>query len=270
MLSVELSKEYKSILKLTKEWSRRAQALRRGTAYDAANHAYATAMLLIPTTNSWAPYRASLRVAEVATNDASVQAYAVYARPKAVKAKDVDPEASLICVKPRSYLGKVSPAIKVLDRFGPWAVNTLPFAPPTSEANITYLHVNKGAVDKARRRNIRDRKLWRTELVRAGVRDLNVRAATDRLVNVMPDVTYAAYKLEFGIGIKAEPHWRPAIRQTANYIPNKLARSSKVSKLFLDLSFTGWRKWEKIQTDDTLGSADLESFRPFQKRLGVR
>jgi hypothetical protein len=75
--------------------------------------------------------------------------------------------------------------------------------------------------------------------------------------------------LEFGLGgIKAKPHWRPAIRSLAKEGIRRILKKPEFKKALTVPAYSGWTNWPtgtKVRISDKVA----KGYVPFQKRLGI-
>ena len=266
---VKGDKAFYNTVAVSASWVRRTRALRKRLSYEAAMKTKAGLLERLPTGKAYNPYRDSLVVVEVAVggND---YAYAVRSNPEAKKVDKVDVSNTLLYVRSRSRLTKPDPAVQVLEKYGPWTMDTLPFTPMSTKATIVSKRVAEATVLKIRKARRKDEYKWRPELLSVGKAVAPARSARIKLPSAVPDVGYAAFRMEFGIGEKPIPHWRPTLQELKTTGIKKMARNPKIKMLFTNPSFTGWKRWEKIHTASKIRPGEARKFVPFQRKLGIR
>lgn len=256
--------------RLAKEWPRRTKGVRRLVAFRAAEKVRGALLEKIPR-NGWSEYREALKVSRVTGDLGGANAFSVYADPKARKVREVDEPKTLLYIRSRRRLKRVKPEIQVLEKYSPWTLETLPFTPKRSDAQLVSRTVTKREVKKVTKARLRDRKQWRHELLRAGVPLPKPRLGAEGAVpKVVPDVAFEAMRLEFGFGVKGVPHWRPAIRSLMGPGVAEFRRDPQIRGAFTKAGFTDWRSWVKIDTSTRIRVEDARKFLPFQKKLGIR
>lgn len=258
------SAELPSIRKLSKSWPDRAKALREAIAFESAIKARGYMLESIPSNADWKDYRESL---EVVRMEGENPAFAIRVLPKQRVLEETDSETTVIYVRGNRRLKRPNRAIEILEAFNPWTLDTLPFTPERTDAKLVSKKVGKRKTHFIRKSRINDRKVWRAELRGAGVPLPVLRVPKIKLPKVVSDLAYEGYKLEFGVGIKPHPHWRPSIRKVATEDIKKIGRSGKVSRVFRDNAFTGWKKWNGIATPRQITTKDASKFVPFQRRI---
>lgn len=270
LFSVAPTRAARSSRNLVREWPRRTKGVRRLVAFRAAQMVRESLLEKIPR-DGWGEYREALKVARVTGDLGGADAFSVYADPKARKVREVDEPKTLLYIRSRRRLKRVKPEIQVLEKYSPWTLETLPFTPKRSDAQLVSRTVTKREVKKVTKARLKDRKLWRHELLRVGVVLPSTRpGARDRVPKVVPDVAFEAMRLEFGFGVKGVPHWRPAVRGLVGSGLGRLRRDPQIRGAFTKAGFTEWRSWVKIDTSTRIRAGDARNFLPFQKKLGIR
>lgn len=256
--------------KLVSEWPKRTKGLVRFVAHWAAKRAYDNIQQKVPSGPEWAAYRESLKLASVKGDLEGASAFTVLADPKAREVREVDGPKVLLYIRSRRRLKRVKPEIEILEKYSPWTLQTLPFSPKRSDAQVISRTVTEREVKKVTKARMRDRKQWRFELLRAGSPVSKDRVPDTRPPQATPDVAFEAMRLEFGLGVKAAPHWRPAISDVVRAGVTSLQQDPAIQAAFTKPSFTDWQSWEKIDTTTSISSGDARKFLPFQEKLGIR
>ena len=255
--------------KLASEWKDRTKALKRNIAFRTAEKVQATLMENIPKGDDWNAYRASLEVVEVTGLGDEAVSFAVRANPRSRTVRNVDAPDTVLYIRSRRNLKRIKPEVQILEKYNPWTLQTLPFIPDRSDAMVISRKVKEREVEKIQRKRIADRKLWRAELSKVGKRVPIVRPESTRVAKTVPDVAFEAFRLEFGIGRKPEPHWRPGLRNAIRDGLQELKRDPRIRGSMIRPSFTLWKSWEKIRTKSTVRTSQARDYVPFQKKLGI-
>jgi hypothetical protein len=255
---------------MVKEWPARAKALQRKVAHRAAEMTLESIKEKVPKTDAWQAYRTALEIAQVNVNPQDGDAFMVRANPKARTVRNVDASDTLLYVRGHNRLKKISQKVRILEKYSPWTLQTLPFTPDRSEARIVSRKVSKREADKIASRRLKERHKWRSELSREGVRPLPIRSKEAKVVKTVPDVAFEAMRMEFGIGQKAVPHWRPAAANVLRNGIGEMKRDPQMQAALGDPRFTGWKRWGKIKAKKSVGVGEAKKLLSFQKRLGIR
>lgn len=269
MFYVKGDQAFHNAVAVTKSWPRRTRALRKRLAYEAAMKTKAGLLERLPNGPDQAVYRNSLDVVEVSVggND---YAYAVRSNPGAVGTSKVDAPNTLLYVRSRPRLTRPDPAVQVLEQYNPWTMDTLPFTPDGTKAIVTSKKVAGNTVTKIRKARRKDEYKWRPALLSVGKAVTSSRTSRIKTPKAVPDIGYAAFRLEFGLGEKPAPHWRPTLQDLKTSGIKRMARNPKIKMLFTNASFTGWKRWEKIHTASKIRPGEARKFVPFQRKLGIR
>lgn len=250
----------------------RIDAVTRMTPYIAAAETYWGLMSRVPGGPRYGGYRKSLKLVRVGPKRQRFGDFAVVGTPKNLKDRSIDSARNVIYVRPKkTFTAPVSKAVRVLHKFSPWTMETLPFSPRKNEAVLVLRRVSKREVQSITRQRNKDRPEWRKQLEAAGIRNIRVGEKPPELkTSVVQDLGFDALRLEFGYGgIKPVPHWRPAISESLQLIKRLYKQRGLFSKTLTDPKFKAWRKWPP-RTESTIKSGDLRAIRKFQKRLQIR
>ena len=264
MIKVRTDRRFVDAMRLARAWPRRTKALRRGVAFEAAKRTQAALLEKIPVGPEWDEYRESLDVVEVAGDIPDSFALRSKAREREMQRES---DTTLLFVRSRKRLKRPDPGVLVLQKYNPWTSDTLPFEPKSTDAVVIARKASAGDVLKVSKRRRREQFKWRAELSREGV-------ATNRRSTkpskVVSDIVNSAVQLEFGLGMDPKPHWRPALSELRDRVPKRLGRNPKITKLFSDPSFNGWKRWEGIETQEKIRPSDARKFMGFQRKLGIK
>lgn len=255
---------------LVREWKARARAVRKQFLYRATMMVFDDLTKSIPSDHR--DLKKSLGIARVTGLPDTVSAYLIRSVPRGFIIQEASASTTVLYVTPKTNLMQPIPKIvKILEEYSPWTTETLPVQPDPKIADITSRRVSERVVEKVRRLRERDRPAWRRKLNEAGVRDTRkeqvVRAT--RRMRATPDMAFESFRLEFGLGVGARPHWRPAILKLASRGgAGMIARKREFTRAMTDLGYMGWKIWPNpITTQATV--PELKKYVPFQKKLGI-
>jgi hypothetical protein len=246
---------------LTKQSEQRAVAIRHRFLQYVTDEVQEQLYNAIP--KDYTDLRNSLEVAYYSGGKDPV--YVVHAPMRARPLEDQEHERTIIYVEPtRSYM-KPSKRVSILQKFGPWTVDTLPFNPDPKEGRLVRMAVPAKDVVKTRKLRKRDRPRWRRQLVEAGVRLKRVDWASLKFVNAS---VHDSMALEFGVGASSAPHWRPAVKWAKSGAPMALfRRDNKMHRAMWDPTYLGWQRWRAPAARVT--TSQLRQYHVFEKRLGI-
>ncbi len=256
--------------RMVKEFPARSKALRRKMAHRSAEMALEIMKEKIPKDSAWVDYRKSLEIAEVKVS-AGVDAFVVQSAPGSTRTiRNKDASEVLLYVRAHRRLKKVPEAIRILESYNPWTLHTLPFTPNKTEANIVSRKVSKNEADKVAKRRMQEKHKWRSALSRVGVKPQPIRPKEVKVISTVPDVGQEAMRLEFGIGQKPAPHWRPAIMGVKRFGPKVMMRDPSIKAAMTKPNFTAWKQWRKIKPRKKIGVSEASKYNAFGKKLGIR
>ncbi|MFA4971303.1 MAG: hypothetical protein WC683_01735 [bacterium] len=168
-------------------------------------------------------YAEDLRIALVQGGDQDEDAVAIYfAHQTAVLAEGQAPRSALY-VRPHS----ASPGwVSVLTRWGPWPAELLPVQLAPNDARVILRTARPDEIQALTRRIQGQRERILAELLEAGAKSPKLeRTVGGQRIEVQQDLAHAVLRREFGLdGDAPRAHWRPAIVETLNAVPDALRR----------------------------------------------
>jgi len=258
---------------LSAQWDKRTARFQKLIPYLAAEYVRRDMLERIPKTEDMAAYRASLGVAQVTGGPKEINAYALRSNMRHRRVRKVDAPKTVLYIRSKRQLRRVKPEVRVLERFSPWTLQTLPFMPKRNDALVISRRVSKQEADKVAKLRTADRPQWRHELNRLGKREVKKdrRLKVPKKAHIVPDVAFEALRMEFGLGgVKPKPHWRPSIRKLiAIGFKSMLRRDPRLKYTFTRLGFQGWKHWPP-KTKTKIRLAEARNYLPFQRKLGIR
>jgi hypothetical protein len=266
-LEIRWDKRFAKVVKLVSEWEVRSKAVARYLSLLAAEYTKEQMLLLIPKSEEWAKYRQSL---EAATIVGSPYAHAVLRSNEHFRRlKKTDVPKTVLYIKAKRKLRRVSQEIEILERHSPWTLSTLPFMPKRSEALVVSRKVSKQEVTRVEKARNSDRPKWKRALIGAG--SPPKKAFPMKQVKSVPDTTFEALRLEFGLGgVKQKAHWRPSLHRLRSVgIKSIIRQHPELQEAFLSLRFNRWKKWPP-KTRHKVRAGEARNYLPFQKKLGIR
>lgn len=238
---------------------KRFQALGQTLAYESARFVLEAVYKRLPP----GPYRESLELV-----DAGQGVFAVQARNKARRVSQVDADATVLYVRPKSSrVLRLHPEIGVLARHSPWTMSTLPFFPNRRQATVISRKVRRSEIEHVTEDRNKDRRMWKAELERLGIRP-DVKLRVPPKARVLPDVAFEALRIEFGLGGKdSRAHWRPALRALARQgISRMLSSRSPIMEPVASFRYSA----SLLPVDGSITLGDAAEFIEFEKRLKVK
>jgi len=262
---------FQEALALVKEWRKRAVAVRKQFLYRATNKAYNDLLNALPASRR--ELRRSLRVQGIRGLPDNVDGYVICATPRGRTIAKAEEENTVIYVAVKAHLMEAAPEETIiLQEFGPWTLDTIPYAPDERTANVISRRVSPREVIRVRKLRRGDRPELRKRMRKAGVRGVGAGfTAKPREVAAIPDAAFESLRLEFGLGGEpAKPHWGKAILKLAlRGGTGMIARKREFTRAMTDLNYQAWKMWPKPVSGYTT-IAQAKQYVPFQKRLGFR
>lgn len=255
------------------QMNERIDAVTRMVPYIAAAETYWGLQERIPGGPRFGGYKHSLKLVRVGGKRDKFGQFAVIGSPKPLKDRSIDAARQVLYIRPKkTFASPPSKAVRVLHKYSPWTLETLPFSPKKNEAVVVLRRVAKREVQSITRQREKDRPEWRKALEECGVRNVrsDKKAAPELKTSVVQDLAFDALRLEFGYGgVKPTPHWRPAVETSTQFVRRLFKQRSIISKTLTDPKFAAWRKWPP-RVESSIKIADLKRTRKFQKRLHIR
>lgn len=262
---------FQEVLALVGQWQKRARAVRRQFLHRVVQQVYDEVRDSIPAASG--ELRDALQVSRVKGLPDTESGYVVRAVPRGRKITEAESESTVIYVAARENLMRSVPdSTRVLEQFGPWTFDTIPYPPDPKTAEVISRRVSRREVVRVGKLRKRDRPVLERAMAKAGLRRRELeRSEGARVVTAVPDVVLESLRLEFGLGgAPPKPHWRKAILRLASRGgAGMIAKKREFSRAMTDPAFTAWRQWPKRVTG-TVTVAEARQYVPFQKRLGLR
>ena len=154
-------------------------------------------------------YVNDLKVA-ILSGASSDDAVAIY-YDKAMRLSDEDIDTALLFISPQRG---AKPWVSVLQKYQPWPARIMPTQLSPSQAKVLSRKTSEVGMQKASRRIESRRRAIEVELERAGLKGAKIgRNRNVSGMQVVEDVAYSILRTEFGVGVKASPHWRKSLRK---------------------------------------------------------
>ncbi len=269
VIQIRPDRRTRRALELFEQWPERTRRLQALLPHLAAEYVLAEILEKLPKGEEWSPYRDSLEVARVAGMPPDTSATVVRSNVHSRRVRRLDVPRTLLYVRAKRRL-KTKPEVSVLEKYSPWTLQTLPFTPSRRDALLVTRRAGTRAVEKVAQERLKDRRKWKRELVRAGIKvkdDREVRIP--RTVRALPDVAFEALRLEFGWGPEHKAHWKPAIRRLIVSGIKSMLRQGQMKRALTSVSFRGWKRWPP-RTRYKVRMSEARNYLPFQRKLGIR
>jgi hypothetical protein len=197
--------------------------------------------------------------------------YSVFVDTGFGAAKKVDGQSTLLYIRPlKTRLRRSDPAVLILEQYNPWTLDSLPFLPKTELAQIISRKVPKSVVRMVTKERYRDKTKWRVALQKTGYKEPHKsRKPLKKYPKAYPDVLFEVLRMEFGVGGKPVPAWKPAARWTVKSgFSTTFRKNPKLLKAITDPEFFGWQHWP-LKTRRKMPVALTKQSKDFARRLGV-
>jgi len=257
--------------KVLKKLGVRIDALKSTVVYMAAEYLLRETYSKIPNDPQFIGYKESIKLVEITGMKQKGSAYAVISQPKHAKITETKDTKTIIrVVANRRRVRGIPESVRILEKYGPWTPDTIPFLPKKSEALVVSRQVTGRHAAVIARQRDHDRPLWRNELEAVGIRvgsKKRVSRGPGRLTAI-PDTYFLASRLEFGLhGTKPAAHWRPSLGNLKTQ-GSKIITNHNVFIATFDPKYNGWKKWppSDISVIDTKAAKRLDNF---QKLIGI-
>lgn len=169
-------------------------------------------------------------------------------------AGEINKDENIIKVIPARKSGKQSSGgVFVLQRYGPWHMDKLPYIPPESEATIIFTRMPVEKVASTKKKNNRQENKVRKMLSNMDIKYTSRQEIEDKL-DGYDDLQYWALKREFGLDGPKMRAWKPAL----DYITKKgyiaiIRKERNLLRTLLDANYKDYKnagKGYKIIKED--------------------
>lgn len=274
LFSITAARENEKVMNMVKySWKKRFQKLREHVVQMAAQAVLDGVKEKLPSSGDYKEYIDSLSLAQIDGLPVGLTGYAIQGKSKKKSGRSLDTEKTLVYVRIRRRPRRVSSQVQTLAEHSPWTLESLPFVPKPSDAQVIYRKASAKAVLLVAKQRRKDKKVWSKALSRGGVR---VQGQKDKLrlgngrIKGVQDLAYTALNIELGQGgVKAKPHWRPAFSGLQRRTVPNMSKGSEFNRAVSDPDFRTWMSWPK-KTGKHISAKVAQSFVPFQKKLGIK
>jgi hypothetical protein len=270
---IELTSQSRANWNLALDWPNRSRAIVQQFPSTVARAVLQGLEQSIP--SEFSELRDSLEIVRIGGLPDSAAGVLVRARMKGQQIQPAEEPSTLIYVTAKSSLMvKVPKEIRLLEEHSPWTVDTLPFQPDKTRADVVFRKVNPRAVVQTRRLRRRDRPIWRRKMNELGMREVrkDLRLTRTRQMKGIPDRAFESIRLEFGLGGTAPtPHWRPTILKLAlRGLAGMIRRQRQFSMTMTRPNYQAWKAWHSREVRKRVPIGEARKYTAFQKKLGIR
>lgn len=181
-------------------------------------------------------------------------------------AKEINKDQMLIKVVPnRRGFKQSSEAVFLLNRYGPWHMDYLPYIPSDDDGTILFINVNQKDVANIKKKNRSSRNIVVNRLKKLRLK-ISTKKDVEEQLHGYDDLEYWALRREFGLDGKKIRAWRPALRYiTTEGLKKMLTKELDLYKTLTDVKFKGYKKLDKGYNIVDLN--ELEGLIKFQDRI---
>lgn len=208
-------------------------------------------------------YKKRLVVAEIRDSGAKYW-FAVAVKSVPMRSTERREDNTVIKVISRFPGEFADPAYEILQSYGPWTVDMLPYIPARQSAIIVAEAASAGRVEDVRQRNKNTRSKWMQLMIEYGI-EPEIRSNIPYKLKIIEDLEKLVNEMEFGVGPRWHPHWAKALRKTRSNMIRMLLTHRDLLASMTDPKFKKYRV--KVHLSQKLRSEDVRNFEKFQKRL---
>lgn len=270
-LSVGLDDKSAGIWNLFGQFDERTEHLRRMIPFIAARETLTGVVENIPAGKQYARYRGMLKLVRVGPKEWGGGVYAVYGKPKAGAQNTIDASRTIFYVQvKRNRMTPPPPEVLVLAKYSPWTLEMLPFSPKRNEAAVVTRKVRRREVQTVTAQRRDDESEWRAALAKTGTKRVTKEVTPPELkTKMVQDIAFEALRLEFGYGgVRASPHWRPAVRAAVQHVKHLWTTKNNVTSVLFKEKNKAWKKWPP-NVPSSIRIGELKNMVKFQKRLRI-
>lgn len=259
-------------MRLLRELPKRAEVLPAVLPYLAAKYTYNKIKSQLPQGSQFKAYRAGLELVRV--RGGSGFSYSIRIDPKNRFVKTVKPHQVLVNVRIKeSRTMVVSEEIRILTKYNPWTLDSLPFMPDRRQAQLVTQKARPSEVAKVTQERNSQKGQWQVELARFGIKPTPraKKIVYSKRMETMPDIVIRALQMEFGLGREQKTAiWRTAISTLKSGGLRAIVKQKKYWVFPLTgLSNTLWKKWPP-KTRRTISTAEAKKYVAFERKLGIK
>lgn len=245
-LKLSMQANAKAAFQMLRQWPTRWKNFRAQMMYDVATFTMKSVQQKIPNGLEFQDYKKSIRVAEVVGMPMGMQGFAVESAAKSSQLMDAS--GTLLYVKARRAKAGPSRAL-VLEQFGPWTVDTIPFIPTKDEAVVLRRKVRRKEVARVSTERRQSKSRWSAALSKLGVQIPEAQRQTVAKGKQIPEFMQKALGLEFPdiiyrgakrSGGSSAPWRRTLIELVRREMPRFLERRPRLERWVTDPSSKDW------------------------------
>lgn len=260
-------------MRLVKEMPKRAAVLPAVLPYLAAKYTLKQIQARLPQGAQFKAYRSGLELVRVRGGDQGFS-YSIRIDPKNRFVRTVKPHQVLVNVRIKpSRSMVVDEEIKILKKYNPWTLDSLPFVPDKRQAQLVTQKVRPSEVTKVTKERNNQKSQWQVELARCGIKPTPraKKIVYSKNMQNMPDIVVRALQMEFGLGREQKNSiWRTSISTLKSSGLRAMVKQKKYWVFPLTgLSNTLWKKWPP-KTRRSISVAEAKKYVAFERKLAIK
>lgn len=210
-------------------------------------------------------YKKRMIVAEI--RDRAPRAWwAIVAKAETLQEGEYSDKASILYVERRypALETDEDPVSQILEKYGPWTVNTIPFVPSQRQALVVLKTVSVERVKQVENGNFADAQSI-TGLMRHYGIPFETRFNVRKKLRVIRDLEDLALRLEFGQEPGGKAHWRPSVKFGKRGAVRMLRSDKDLIRSMTDPNFNKHKRF--IHSKYKLNPNELQMLQDFQKKI---
>lgn len=208
-------------------------------------------------------YKKRLVVAEMRESN-SKSWFAVVARAEHFKEEKNSDSTVFNIVSRYPDIDGFDPIRDILQVYGPWTANTIPFVPSVRHAVVVAKKVSKEAVFLTKKKNEEVLPEIKRLMSEAGI-SFDLKDDVYKGLQVVEDLEKIVWDMEFGHGMKRSPHWSKAVRKFKTSLIRYMLNQRDLIASMTNPSFEKYRV--KFHLKKKITSKEVRDMEKFKQRL---
>lgn len=275
MIKFKPGKDWPKVLRLLKHYTERLQWTQERIMKDVAETFLEILKSKAPKMDQDKEYVDSLKVVQL-KGVKEVVAYAVVSERDRVSVSSLrNPKSRpmVVYIEQKKSRGRMNPMVSLMVLNNPWPPAMIPANLPARQVNMVHTVVSQEEFKWAVKNAQQYLKVNQIEFAKCKARfhpeDAEDSDEAMSGLESMPDYMSFALRSEFGINIKAQPHWKPALRSLSRRVGKIIKDDQEIQKALYDALFRKHLSThEKYKDEMTKQEFDQEAGE-FQKRIAA-
>lgn len=212
--------------------------------------------------NAPVKYKKRIAIAEIKDTQSKYW-FAVAVRAVPLTGTDRSVDNTVLNVVPRFPVEAGDPIHDILQAYGPWTVDMIPFIPSKRFAIVHAQPASLKKVEFVRQQNRNKQSAWMHEMHVHGI-EPEIRQLIPQKLQIVEDLEKVVNEMEFGFGPRYHPHWSKALRQLKVAGIRRILNDGTLIKAMIDPKF---KKYRVKHLPTRMGAKEIREFEKFQKRL---